>query len=58
MVREPFLTGFGSVERCQVPLEDKICISKKLFKRWKHGALEDDSVDFGLEYAWWTNTSR
>ncbi len=62
MVIEPAFGTFGSVDRCQVLLENEISISIKLVSRRKHEVLlnflVDGCVDCGLQKTQWTNTSR
>ncbi len=62
MVIEPAFGTFGSVDRCQVLLENEISISIKLVSRRKHevlyNVLVDGCVDCGLQKTQWTNTSR
>ncbi len=54
--------SFGSVGRCQILLENKISIFKKLVSRRKHEVLQSFLVngcsDFGFQKTQWTNTSR
>ncbi len=62
MVIEPAFGTFGSVCRCQVLLENEICISIKLVSRRKHEVLYnflvDGCIDCGLQKTQCTNTSR
>ncbi len=62
MVIEPAFGTFGSVDRCQVLLENKISISIKLVSRRKHGSALKFPGRW-LRWLWtqktqWTNTSR
>ncbi len=59
------LTNFwcsGSVDRCQILLENEISIFKKLVSRKKHEVLQNVLVngcsDVGFQKTQWTNTSR
>ncbi len=62
MVIEQAFGTFGSVDRCQVLLENEISIAIKLVSRRKHevlyNVLIDGCVDCGLQKTQWTNTSR
>uniref|UniRef100_A0A9J8C6G5 Tc1-like transposase DDE domain-containing protein n=1 Tax=Cyprinus carpio carpio TaxID=630221 RepID=A0A9J8C6G5_CYPCA len=54
LVSKPFTSGFGTVSRCQVVLKNEIFISIKLFSRWKHEVLQDESkfcMSFGNQGA-------
>ncbi len=54
--------AFGSVNRCQILLENEISIFKKLVSRRKHEVLQNVLVngcsDVGFQKTQWTNTSR
>ncbi len=54
--------AFGSVDRCQILLENEISIFKKLVSRWKHEVLHNFLLngcsDVGFQKTQWTNTSR
>ncbi len=62
MVLKPGTGSFGTVCRCQVLLENEICISIKLVSSRKHEMLENflvhGCVDLGPQKTQWTNTSR
>ncbi len=62
MVIEPAFGTFGSVDRCQVLLENEISIFKKLVSRRKHEVLQNFLVngcsDVGFQKTQWTNTTR
>ncbi len=53
---------FGSVDRCQILLENEISIFKKLVSRRKHEVLQNFLVngcsDVSFQKTQWTNTSR
>ncbi len=53
---------FGSVDRCQILLDNEISIFKKLVSRRKHEVLQNVFVngwsDVGFQKTQWTNTSR
>ncbi len=53
---------FGSVGRCQILLENKINIFKKLVSRRKHEVLQNfllnGCIGVGFQKTQWTNTSR
>ncbi len=54
--------AFGSVDRSQILLENKISIFKKLVSRRKHEVLQNvlanGCSDVGFKKTQWTNTSR
>ncbi len=62
MVLKPGTGSFGTVCRCQVLLENEICISIKLVSSRKHEVLKNflvyGCVDLGPQKTQWTNTSR
>lgn len=62
MVREPFGSSFGTVDRCWSLLEEKIGILMKLVSRWKSKALwnllVDGCIDSRLNRTQWINQHR
>ncbi len=62
MVLIPGTGSFGTLCRCQVLLENEICISIKLVSSRKHEVLKNflvyGCVDLGPQKTLWTNTSR
>ncbi len=59
---KPTCGAFGSVDRCQILLENEINIFKKLVSRRKHEVLQNLLVngcsDVDFQKTQWTNTSR
>ncbi len=62
MVLKPGTGSFGTVCRCQVLLENEICISIKLVSSRRHEVHKNflvyGCVDLGPQKTQWTNTSR
>ncbi len=62
MVIWPTSGVFGSVDRCQILLENEISIFKKLVSRRKHEVLQiflvNGCSDIVFQKTQWTNTSR